>query len=152
MHELLGKLKLCSRLNLCKSPRRCNQRFHGPFFQVLGRLCHTQTNWSHHAAITVLLNTQTWTLGLHPCQPQPGWRICLVGAASCSLHKNPELSKSRGTCSSVRHLTACSIYFVLPLQTILRSNVMVLGGGFNEKFNSWGKQVSQLSWKPNYSF
>jgi len=48
------------------------------------------------------------------------------------------------------------IYPTLALQTILQlcwqlrnliASLMILGGGFNENFSSWGMQESQLSFK-----
>lgn len=104
MHELLGKLKLCSRLNLCKSPRRCNQRFHGPFFQVLGRLCHTQTNRSHHAAITMLLNTQHTNMNAGAASvPASAWLKDMSGWGSFKLPPQKPRAQQKQ-----RHLQQCT--------------------------------------------
>lgn len=43
--------KLCNKLNLCKSPRRCNWSFRGPCFHLLARPLHTWMN-TNPAAIT----------------------------------------------------------------------------------------------------
>lgn len=142
-------------LNLCKSPRRHNWNFHGPFFQLPGRSFPMQTNKSHCAAITRLLHMGAHEY-IHWGCINAAWlkpRFEQLGVPR-QIPRAEQQQRQLQQHTLPESLLSCCTYPSLALQTVLQLrdlivSFLILGGGFNENSRSWGTQEFQLSFKTN---